>query len=277
MSPRSGLAFDLTLNLGARVAGRCRPATRLRQTSCPTDRSRAPPGSSQLTAIGQARYQRVSEHANGFLRFCGRLSAWPSGGRGNDASSTPARCCSMQQRTCSPKKVSRQPLSMTSLIRRAIRRAPSTSTSPRRRTSSSQSSDRYWRRYFDNFAEVMSAAEQVGPRELDEIAAAVAPTEPRPRRRARRAGPRVHPLSDCVIPRRANGWPPRGRRSWRRWREFIVEGIDRLGGNSADPAVDVRPDLVATSDAVVLGSRSSMMSTSTGRSSRCTSSAIKLP
>lgn len=31
-------------------------------------------------------------------------------------------------------------------------------------------SDRYWRRYFDNFAEVMSSAKQIGSRELDEIA-----------------------------------------------------------------------------------------------------------
>jgi AcrR family transcriptional regulator len=31
-------------------------------------------------------------------------------------------------------------------------------------------SDRYWRRYFDNFAEVMSSAKRVTARELDEIA-----------------------------------------------------------------------------------------------------------
>src|ERR1044072_5220361 len=31
-------------------------------------------------------------------------------------------------------------------------------------------SDRYWRRYFDNFAEVVAAAERVAARELDEIA-----------------------------------------------------------------------------------------------------------
>src|SRR6478735_8008386 len=31
-------------------------------------------------------------------------------------------------------------------------------------------SDRYWRRYFDNFAEVMSSSSQVGEPELDEIA-----------------------------------------------------------------------------------------------------------
>lgn len=31
-------------------------------------------------------------------------------------------------------------------------------------------SDRYWQRYFDNFAEVMAEASQVGARELDDIA-----------------------------------------------------------------------------------------------------------
>jgi AcrR family transcriptional regulator len=31
-------------------------------------------------------------------------------------------------------------------------------------------SDRYWRRYFDNFAEVLSGATELGARELDEIA-----------------------------------------------------------------------------------------------------------
>ncbi|PQP55065.1 TetR/AcrR family transcriptional regulator, partial [Mycolicibacterium austroafricanum] len=31
-------------------------------------------------------------------------------------------------------------------------------------------SDRYWRRYFDNFAEVMASASRVGAHELDEIA-----------------------------------------------------------------------------------------------------------
>ena len=31
-------------------------------------------------------------------------------------------------------------------------------------------SDRYWRRYFDNFAEVLSAATELGARELDDVA-----------------------------------------------------------------------------------------------------------
>src|SRR6187551_544331 len=31
-------------------------------------------------------------------------------------------------------------------------------------------SDRYWRRYFDNFAEVMASAKEVGAREFEEIA-----------------------------------------------------------------------------------------------------------
>src|ERR1700722_12688686 len=31
-------------------------------------------------------------------------------------------------------------------------------------------SDRYWRRYFDNFADVLSAASELGARELNEVA-----------------------------------------------------------------------------------------------------------
>lgn len=31
-------------------------------------------------------------------------------------------------------------------------------------------SDRYWRRYFDNFSEVLTGATEMGPRELDEVA-----------------------------------------------------------------------------------------------------------
>src|SRR4029079_19014508 len=31
-------------------------------------------------------------------------------------------------------------------------------------------SDRYWRRYFDNFADVMASSDQIGSHELDEIA-----------------------------------------------------------------------------------------------------------
>jgi AcrR family transcriptional regulator len=30
-------------------------------------------------------------------------------------------------------------------------------------------SDRYWRRYFDNFADVMSSSRQIGARELDDV------------------------------------------------------------------------------------------------------------
>ena len=79
-------------------------------------------------------------------------------------------------------------------------------------------SDRYWRRYFDNFAEVMSSAAQVGAHELDEIAAALAPIQPAT---AAPSTPRWDTSSPCIccgIPMRENGWPPRDQRSSRRWR-----------------------------------------------------------
>ncbi len=113
--------------------------------------------------------------------------------------------------------------------------------------------DRYWRRYFDSFADVMSSAKQVGSRELDEIAAAVAPTQPRPRRRVRRIGPRVHPLP-CPQSRRPRAGGREAVRGRRGAREVHRRGHRQAGWRLVDPAVDVRPGLVATSDSVVLGS-----------------------
>ena len=77
-------------------------------------------------------------------------------------------------------------------------------------------SDRYWRRYFDNFAEVMSTATQIGARELDEIAE-------RWRQLSRDRGAEhsalgTSSLSICFeIPTRGNEWPRRDQRSSRRW------------------------------------------------------------
>ena len=70
-------------------------------------------------------------------------------------------------------------------------------------------SDRYWRRYFDNFAEVLSAATELGARELDDIAqrwrqlsmTAVPST------------PRWATSSRCICfatPTLGNEWRPRG-------------------------------------------------------------------
>nr|WP_090345600.1 TetR/AcrR family transcriptional regulator [Mycolicibacterium malmesburyense] len=114
-------------------------------------------------------------------------------------------------------------------------------------------SDRYWRRYFDNFAEVMSSSEQVGARERDEIAR-------RWRELSRDRGAEHAALGheftlyllrnpearDRVVGKRAE--------VVEKLANFIVDGIDRLGGTLVIPPLTFAQVLIATSDAVVLGS-----------------------
>ena len=114
-------------------------------------------------------------------------------------------------------------------------------------------SDRYWRRYFDNFAEVMSSAKQVTARELDEIAK-------RWRQLSQDRGAEQAALGheftlyllrnpearDRVAAKRSEVVEALGR--------FIVEGIDRLGGALLIPPLTFAQVLIATSDAIVLGS-----------------------
>jgi AcrR family transcriptional regulator len=115
-------------------------------------------------------------------------------------------------------------------------------------------SDRYWRRYFDNFAEVMSTAGQIGERELDEIArrwrqlsldrgaehAALGHEFTLYLTRNREARDRVADKRSEVVEALAR---------------FIVEGIDRLGGTLLISPSTFAQVLVATSDSVVLGSQ----------------------
>ena len=115
-------------------------------------------------------------------------------------------------------------------------------------------SDRYWRRYFDNFAEVMSSASQVGAHELDEIAE-------RWRQLSRGRGAEHAALGleftlylmrnpearDRVAAKRAE--------VVEQLAAFIVEGMDRLGATLLIPAQTFAQALVATSDSVVLGSQ----------------------
>ncbi|MDF2828980.1 MAG: bepR, partial [Mycobacterium sp.] len=115
-------------------------------------------------------------------------------------------------------------------------------------------SDRYWRRYFDNFAEAMSTADQVGARELDEIAqrwrqlsidrgaehAALGHEFTLYLLRNPEARERVAAKRSEVVDKLAT---------------FIVAGVDRLGGTLLIPATTLAQVLVATSDSVVLGSQ----------------------
>lgn len=115
-------------------------------------------------------------------------------------------------------------------------------------------SDRFWRRYFDNFAEVMSTAKTVTARELDDIA-------DRWRELSLDRGAdhaalgheftlylvRNPDARDRVAAKRAEVVEKLG--------AFIVDGIDRLGGTLLIPPLTFAQVLVATSDSVVLGSQ----------------------
>jgi len=113
-------------------------------------------------------------------------------------------------------------------------------------------SDRYWRRYFDNFAEVISA-EHVGSHELDEIAA-------RWRQLSRDRGVEHAALGHEFSLYLLRNPEARDRVAEKRSEVvealagFIVEGIDRLGATLLIPPLTFAQILVATSDSVILGS-----------------------
>lgn len=114
-------------------------------------------------------------------------------------------------------------------------------------------SDRYWRRYFDNFAEVMSAAEQVGARERDDIAT-------RWRQLSRDRGAEHAALGHEFTLYLLRNPEARDRVAAKRSEvveklaKFIVDGVDRLGGTVLISPMTLARVLIATSDAVVLGS-----------------------
>jgi AcrR family transcriptional regulator len=115
-------------------------------------------------------------------------------------------------------------------------------------------SDRYWRRYFDKFADVMSSANQLGSRELDEIAV-------RWRQLSRDGGAEHAALGHEFALYLLRNPEVRDRVAAKRLEvveqlaKFIVEGIDRLGGTLTIPPATFAQILVATSDSVVLGSQ----------------------
>jgi AcrR family transcriptional regulator len=115
-------------------------------------------------------------------------------------------------------------------------------------------SDRYWRRYFDNFAEVMSKATHIGARELDEIA-------DRWRQLSRDRGAEHAALGHEFTLYLLRNADARERVAAKRAQvvealgKFVVEGIDRLGGTLLIPPLTFAHILVATTDSVMLGSQ----------------------
>lgn len=114
-------------------------------------------------------------------------------------------------------------------------------------------SDRYWRRYFDNFTEVMSTAKHIGAPELDEIAK-------RWRQLSRDRGAEHAALGHEFTLYLLRNPDARNRVAAKRSEvvealgNFIVKGIDRLGGALLIPPLTFAQLLIATSDSIVLGS-----------------------
>jgi len=114
-------------------------------------------------------------------------------------------------------------------------------------------SDRYWRRYFDNFAQVMSASRQVGARQRDDIAE-------RWRQLSRDRGARHAALGQEFTLYLLRNPGARKRVAEKRlqvaesFAKYIVQGVDRLGGALLMPALTFAQLLIATTDSVVLAS-----------------------
>ena len=115
-------------------------------------------------------------------------------------------------------------------------------------------SDRYWRRYFDTFAGVLSAATELGARELDEIAR-------RWRELSHNRGAEHAALGQEFTLYLLRNPEARQRVAAKRLEvvnelgSFIADGIDRLGGTLLIPPLTFAQVLIATTDSVVLGSQ----------------------
>lgn len=113
--------------------------------------------------------------------------------------------------------------------------------------------DRYWRRYFDKFAEVMSSSDHIGARELEDIG-------DRWRQLSRDRGAEHAALGlefNLYLLRNPEA---RERVAAKRSEvvdqltKYIVEGIESLGATLLIPASTFAHIIIATTDAVELGS-----------------------
>jgi AcrR family transcriptional regulator len=115
-------------------------------------------------------------------------------------------------------------------------------------------SDRYWRCYFDNFAEVMATSNHVGAPEFEEIAA-------RWRQLALDRGAEHAALGYEFTLYLLRNPDARERVATKRSEvvaalaEFAAEGVERLGGTLLIPPLTFAHILVATTDSVVLSSQ----------------------
>ena len=165
--------------------------------------------------------------------------AWPSAGPGSDASSTPARCSWMPQRKCSPKKALHA-----ATLDDIAHAAGYTKGAIYKHFVTKEDlflavSDRYWRRYFDNFAEVMSTASTSAPASSTDAARWRQLSLDRGAEHAALGHEftlyllRNPDARERVAAKRAEVVKALGK--------FVVEGIDRLVRSPAHTSGDVRP------------------------------------
>lgn len=115
-------------------------------------------------------------------------------------------------------------------------------------------SDRYWRRYFDHFTEVMAPATEVGARELDEIARRWSELS---RDRGAEHAALGHEFTLYLLrnPEARDRVAAKRLEAVEALADFITKGLERLNGTLLIPPLTFAQVLVATSDAVVLGSQ----------------------
>ncbi|WP_416566201.1 TetR/AcrR family transcriptional regulator [Nocardia testacea] len=115
-------------------------------------------------------------------------------------------------------------------------------------------SDRYWRRYYDNFAEVLSTVTAVGPRELDRVAE-------RWRQLSRDRGAEHAALGHEFTLYLLRNPEARARVAAKRLEVaeelagFVAENLARVGGSLTITPRAFAQVLIATSDSVILGSQ----------------------
>jgi AcrR family transcriptional regulator len=115
-------------------------------------------------------------------------------------------------------------------------------------------SDRHWRRYIDDFTELVSAVTELGARELDEVAQLW-------RRLSHDRGAERAALSHELALYLLRNPEARERVAAKRLEaaealaRFIEEGMERIGGTLTIPALTFAHLIIATSDSVVLESQ----------------------
>ncbi|CAN5817959.1 TetR/AcrR family transcriptional regulator [soil metagenome] len=115
-------------------------------------------------------------------------------------------------------------------------------------------SDRYWRRYFDNFTDVLSTVTHIGDAEIDEIAA-------RWRHISESGGAQHAALGHEFTLYLLRNPEALERVAERRLQvlaaltTFVIEGVARLGATLSIPAETFAQLLISTSDGVMLGSQ----------------------